>query len=202
MKDCEVLPYGRDAALIECVPGTAVALAQALQRAGGFLEVVPAERSVLVRLARGNTVHDLRSLLATLPDDLPAPEGRDIEVPVRYDGADLDQVARTVGLTTAEVVALHSGVTYDASFAGFAPGYVYCTGLDPRLHLPRRPSPRTRVPAGSVAIADIYTAVYPTASPGGWHLLGTTDLPLFDLTRTEPALIRPGDRVRFTVRTA
>ena len=179
-----------------------MALGQRLQELGGFLEVVPAEQSVLVTLQARRSIDDLQRLLASVPEQLPEPEGRDIVVPVRYDGADLATVAAATGLTVDEVVALHSGTTYRAAFSGFAPGYVYCTGLDRRLHLPRRPTPRTQVPAGSVAIADIYTATYPQASPGGWHLLGTTDLPLFDLTQPEPARIRVGDRVRFTVRTA
>lgn len=197
-----VLPYGRHAAIVECSAGAAVPLAQALLDTGSFLEVVPAERSVLVQLRAGRSWVDVQGIVDSLPDELPAVIGRDVEVPTRYDGEDLALVAKATGLGVAEVIALHSGTTYDAAFSGFAPGYVYCTGLDTRLHLPRRPTPRTRVPAGSVAIADVYTAVYPTASPGGWHLLGTTDLPLFDLGKSEPALIRPGDRVHFTVRTS
>jgi KipI family sensor histidine kinase inhibitor len=196
-----VLPYGPNAALIECSPGMAVRLGQALMHTARFTEVVPAERSVLVIMPRGMVVEDVRSIIHALPADLPEAEGRDIEVPVQYDGPDLDLVAEATGLTSAEVITIHSQTTYAAAFSGFAPGYVYCTGLDRRLWLPRRPSPRTSVPAGSVAIADAYTAVYPQASPGGWHLIGRTDLTLFDLTRAEPALIRPGDRVRFTVRT-
>ena len=194
--------YGPHAALVECAAGTALALAQAMLHTRRFLEVVPAEQSVLVRCMPGMSIGDVRGIVDALPEHLPSPEGRDIEIPVLYNGADLDLVATAAGLTPDAVIALHSGTTYLAAFAGFAPGYVYCTGLDPRLHLPRRPTPRTAVPPGSVAIADVYTAVYPSASPGGWHLIGTTDLPLFDLHRPEPALIRPGDRVHFTVRTA
>lgn len=202
MTEARVLRYGPRAAIIECPPGSAVALGGALSATGLFTEVVPAEQSVLVVANRGISVADVEGVLASLPDHLPAALGRDIEVPTVYDGADLDLVAEATGLSVAEVVALHSGTVYDAAFAGFAPGYMYCTGLDTRLRLPRRPSPRTSVPAGSVAIADAYTAVYPTASPGGWHLIGRTDLTLFDLRRPEPSLIRPGDRVRFTVRTS
>lgn len=202
MNGTVVLPYGPRAALIECPRGTAVGLGQVLLRTGRFLEVVPAECSVLVTLPRGTTLADVRGVLEALPEELPQAEGRDLEIPVRYDGPDLALVADATGLSVSEVVARHSQVTYFAAFSGFAPGYVYCTGLDQELWLPRRPSPRTSVPAGSVAIADAYTAVYPQASPGGWHLIGSTDLTLFDLTRSEPALIRPGDRVRFTVRTS
>jgi len=176
-------------------------LGQALIGTERFGEVVPAEQSVLVTLPRGMTVEDVRGIIRSLPGELPAAEGRDIEIPVIYSGPDLALVAESTGLGVEQDVALHSGTTYFAAFAGFAPGYVYCTGLPRELWLPRRPSPRTSVPAGSVAIADAYTAVYPASSPGGWHLIGVTDLTLFDLRRPEPALIRPGDRVRFTVRT-
>lgn len=196
-----VLPYGPNAALIECPNGVAVQLGQALIRADRFVEVVPAEQSVLVIMPNRTTLDDVRGILASLPSQLPEVEGRHIEIPVVYDGVDLDLVAQATELSTAEVVRRHSAAEYFAAFSGFAPGYVYCTGLARELWLPRRPSPRTSVPAGSVAIADAYTAVYPQASPGGWHLIGRTHLTLFDLTRTEPALIRPGDRVHFTVRT-
>lgn len=201
MTAARVLRYGPRAAIIECPAGGAVALGQLLGATGLFVEVVPAEVSVLVIAARPITVADVQGVIASLPEHLPEASGRDIEIPTVYDGIDLDLVAEGTGLTVAEVVRLHSETEYFAAFAGFAPGYVYCTGLAPALHLPRRPSPRTSVPAGSVAIADAYTAVYPTASPGGWHLIGRTDLTLFDLRRPEPSLIRPGDRVRFTVRT-
>ena len=197
-----VLPYGPHAALVECEPGQAVALGQALLRTSQFREVVPAECSVLVTMPPEMTLADVRGLIASLPATLPIADGRDIEIPTVYDGADLELVANAVQLSVEEVILRHSATTYFAAFAGFAPGYVYCTGLDRSLWLPRRPSPRTSVPAGSVAIADAYAAVYPQASPGGWHLIGRTDLTLFDLSKSEPALIRPGDRVRFTVRTS
>lgn len=202
MTQMRVLPYGPHAALIECAPGSAVQLGQALAGVGRFIEVVPAEQSVLVIMPNGMVTEDVRNLVHALPEVLPTVEGRDIEIPIIYDGADLDAVAQATGLGVAEVITLHSQASYLAAFAGFAPGYVYCTGLPRELWLPRRPTPRTSVPAGSVAIADAYTAVYPTSSPGGWHLIGSTDLTLFDLRRPEPALIQPGDRVRFTVRTS
>lgn len=201
MTAANVLPYGPHAALIECQSGLAVRLGQALLHTGRFVEVVPAEQSVLVLMPRGMVVEDVHSIVAALPQDLPQAEGRHIAIPVVYDGPDLTLVAEATGLSVADVIALHSQTEYFAAFSGFAPGYTYCTGLDRQLWLARRPSPRTSVPAGSVAIADAYTAVYPQSSPGGWHLIGRTDLTLFDLTRAEPALIRPGDRVRFTVRT-
>ncbi len=201
MNGDRVLAYGPGAAIIETTHD-ALAVAAALLATGRFREVVPAERSVLVRMQPGTELTDVEGIVSSLPDDLPRVPGRDIEIPTIYDGADLANVAEAVGCTVADVVAMHSGAVYRAAFAGFAPGYVYCTGLDARLQLPRRATPRTRVPAGSVAIADVYTAVYPQPSPGGWHLLGRTHLELFDITRPEPSLIRPGDRVHFTVRTA
>lgn len=120
-----------------------------------------------------------------------------IEIPVRYDGEDLDEVAGLVELTTEEVVALHGGALYRAAFMGFAPGFAYLAGLPDALVIGRRPQPRSVVPTGSVAIADTYSAVYPRSTPGGWHLLGTTDAVLFDADRRPPALLRAGARVRF-----
>jgi len=100
-------------------------------------------------------------------------------------------------LSVAEVIVRHSTVVYTAAFFGFAPGFSYLAGLDSRLHLPRRATPRPRIQAGSVAIAADFTSVYPTDSPGGWHLLGHTDAVLWDVARSEPALLAPGCRVRF-----
>jgi KipI family sensor histidine kinase inhibitor len=120
-----------------------------------------------------------------------------VVVPVVYDGADLDDVGRRTGLAPAEVIALHSGGRYVVRFCGFSPGFAYLDGLDERLHLPRRSEPRTAVPAGSVGIAGEFTGIYPRRSPGGWQLLGSTDLALWDVARKEPALLVPGTRVRF-----
>jgi KipI family sensor histidine kinase inhibitor len=122
------------------------------------------------------------------------------EIPTRYDGPDLDEVARMSGLTTDEVVRLHSAAAYRVFFLGFMPGFAYCGVLDPRIVAPRLPSPRTRVPAGSVAVADGQTSVYPFASPGGWRLIGSTDLVMFDPAREPAALLRAGDVVRFVPR--
>ena len=114
-----------------------------------------------------------------------------------YDGPDLPAVAAATGLSTREVIEIHSSRTYEVDLLGFVPGFAYMSGLDPRLELPRRSQPRQRVPAGSVAIAANLTAVYPFDTPGGWHLLGTTDVVLFDPRRAEPSLFRAGDKVRF-----
>lgn len=121
---------------------------------------------------------------------------RTIEIAVRYDGADLEEVARACKLDPASVVELHSRAQYTVLFLGFQPGFAYLGGLPRELEVARLPSPRARVPANAVAIAGPYAGVYPFASPGGWRILGTaTDLALFDTERG--ALLRPGDRVRF-----
>lgn len=193
-----VLPCGPHARLIE--HDDPVGYAAAVRQAGsaglidGIVEVIPAESTVLVTFDR--PVND-DALERVTPLTAPSLAGDILTIPVVYDGADLREVAGQAGLTVDEVISLHAGATYSVAFCGFAPGFAYLTGADPRLHIPRRATPRTRVPAGSVAIAAGYSAVYPLASPGGWHLLGTTGLRIFDPDRAEPALLRPGTRVRF-----
>jgi inhibitor of KinA len=126
--------------------------------------------------------------------------GPRIDVPVAYGGdlgPDLEDVARRIGSTPEEVIALHASREYRVYVVGFVPGFAYMGTVDPRLALPRRDSPRTRVPAGSVAIAAGQTGIYPIETPGGWHILGRTPVRPFDPTRAEPVLFRPGDRVRF-----
>ena len=128
----------------------------------------------------------------------PAPvEPAVVEVPVVYDGEDLAEVAELTGLPVADVVARHAAADYVVALAGFTPGFAYLRGLDPLLHVPRRADPRAAVPAGAVAVAGEWTGVYPRESPGGWRLLGRTDLSMWDLDRDPPALLRPGTRVRF-----
>jgi KipI family sensor histidine kinase inhibitor len=122
-----------------------------------------------------------------------------VEVPVRYDGEDLPEVARLTGLEPEEVVRRHTAPLYTVAFLGFSPGFPYLVGLDPALAVPRRDSPRTSIPAGSVGLAGDQTGIYPTASPGGWRLIGRTEVILFDPGRDPPALLGPGDRLRFTV---
>jgi KipI family sensor histidine kinase inhibitor len=194
------LRCGEQAVLVECADAAdALALWRRLvaDAPAGVTEAVPGARTVLV-LGRGDTAlaDELVTLAGVVPDS-----GEDVEpaavVPVRYDGIDLKAVAAVVGLSTDEVAERHSATTYVAAFSGFAPGFAYLGDLDTRLRLPRRGTPRTRVPRGSVAIADHYTAVYPGASPGGWHLIGTTPLTMFDPAREPAALLRPGMRVRF-----
>jgi KipI family sensor histidine kinase inhibitor len=145
-----------------------------------------AESAARTILARGR----LRPVAVTTP--------RVIEIPTTYDGPDLAETADRSNLSVAELIALHAGREYTAYFLGFLPGTAYCGRLDPRIVAPRLPRPRERVPAGSVAIADGQTIVYPLTSPGGWRLIGRTALAMFDPTSDEPARIRAGDRVRFT----
>lgn len=129
-----------------------------------------------------------------------APPSRIVEIPVCYGGAhgeDLDAAATELGIAATELIARHVAALYTVAMIGFAPGFPYLSGLDPTLALPRFATPRTRVPAGSVAIGGAQTGIYPRESPGGWRLLGRTPLRLFDAQRDPPSLLAPGDRVRF-----
>lgn len=196
-----VLPYGPTGWLVEVGAADVVGYAAAVRGAGepGIAEVVPAARTVLVRLADSGQRARIGDWLATLAAE-PIGEARVddvVEIRVVYDGPDLEAVAGASGLSVDDVVDRHRAGRYVCAFCGFAPGFGYLTGLDPALHLPRRPTPRTRVPGGSVAIAAEYAAVYPSSSPGGWHLIGTTDAVLWHPSRAEPSLIRPGAAVRF-----
>lgn len=164
----------------------------------GVVDVVPGERTVLVVAGSAADLDRLAARLPRLPLPQDAESGADpVEIPVTYDGADLDEVAELTGLTRGEVARRHCAATYTVAYLGFSPGFGYLTGLDPALHVGRRASPRTSVPAGSVAIADRYAAVYPSRSPGGWRLLGHSPLRLWDVERDPPSLLRPGTRVRF-----
>ena len=160
-------------------------------------EAVLGARSVLL-LGEAST---LRSLVErTTPADLrTAVDGPEVHIPVVYDGADLEDVARLTGLTTDELIQAHTGAPWSVAFGGFAPGFSYLGGGDPRLHVPRRDSPRGRVPAGSVGLAGEFSGVYPRESPGGWQLIGHTNLTMWDTTRDEPALLTAGMTVRFVV---
>ncbi|MGI8869128.1 MAG: 5-oxoprolinase subunit B family protein [Mycobacteriales bacterium] len=194
-------PYGERAVLFDFAESAAVLTAyDVLRRAGraDVVDLVPAERSLLVLTPGRPRVEELRAVLAAAgaagDEDRPSPL---VEIPVRYDGPDLDEVAATLGRSREDVIATHAGGAYVSAFCGFAPGFAYLTGISADLQLPRRASPRVRVESGSVAVAGHYTAVYPTASPGGWHLLGRTDASVWDLDRDPPAVLTPGTRVRF-----
>jgi KipI family sensor histidine kinase inhibitor len=202
MSDVRLLPYGDAAVLVE-VGDLAAALAlhaDLLARPpAGTVDVVPAERTVLVRV--DPAVADVAALRADLASRRPAPhhlaDGALLTVPVRYDGADLAEVAAAVGWAVDALVAAHQARTWRVAFAGFAPGFGYLVPDGDWPEVPRREDPRTSVPAGSVALAGRYAGVYPQASPGGWQLVGRTDLRVWDVDRDPPALLVPGTRVRF-----
>lgn len=191
---------GQHAVLLDCSDGDEVAAAYAalLARAEeiGATDIVPAARTVLVGgVADPDRVLELVATLIAAPVN--APSSTLVELPTTYDGPDLDEVARQWQVSTAEVVRLHQGAEFVVAFCGFAPGFAYCTGLPPDRPVSRRAEPRTAVPPGSVALAGEFTGVYPTASPGGWQLIGTTSARLWRPTDPQPALLTPGTRVVF-----
>jgi 5-oxoprolinase (ATP-hydrolysing) subunit B len=194
-----VRPMGDRALLVECDDDDPAGLAQAVRAAGlgGVVDVVPAACTVLVTVARAEALPAVADVVRSAVAAGPAPDGDLVTLPVTYDGPDLEAVAAATGLGVDEVAARHGAATYRVAFCGFAPGFAYLTGLDPALVLPRRAEPRTRVPAGSVAVAGAFTAVYPGASPGGWHLLGTCPTPLWHPDTNPPSRLTPGMRVRF-----
>ena len=169
-------------------------------------DVVPAARTLLLVVRAGADVMPVRRALPTLLAQQPAGPSANalgagrpnaVEIRVHYDGPDLDEVAEVTRLTPDELVAAHTGVQWRVAFAGFAPGFAYLAGGDPRLQVPRRSEPRTSVPAGSVGLAGEFCAVYPRSSPGGWQLLGHTSAIMWDVDRHPPALLQPGSTVRF-----
>lgn len=193
-------PVGRLGVLAELPDLSTVHRLVAAVRASGLpvVDIVPGYRTVLVTTGSSSDLVAVRQALPVL--DLPAASAvsaRLVEVPVVYDGADLPSVAALTGLSESEVVRRHTAPDYVVAFLGFAPGFPYLVGLDPSLHVPRRSSPRTSVPAGSVGLAGPQTGVYPQATPGGWQLIGRTSVALFDVTRDPPALLAAGDRLRF-----
>ena len=219
-----LLPCGEAAVLVE-LDGLdeVMALDQAVQSAiaGGdkafadVVDVVPGARTVLLVVRDGGDIAPLRRALPTL--SLPSSgfsagagpgggggggagrsgAGASTEIAVHYDGPDLEEVCALTGLSRAELVAAHTGTPWRAAFVGFAPGFAYLAGGDDRLQVPRRTEPRTSVPAGSVGLAGGYSAVYPRSSPGGWQLIGHTDVAVWDVDREPPALLPPGSVIRF-----
>lgn len=208
-------PLGDGAITVALGDGVALALNARIHRLAaavraaslpGVVDVVPAYAALTVHYEPLHQDYDaLAALLAPLaeaamgevPATAPAPSVLLHEIPVRYDGPDLADVARRTGMAPDEVVRRHAAITYTVYLLGFVPGFAYLGDLDASLVLPRRADPRPRVPAGAVAIAGRQTAVYPLPTPGGWHLIGHTDASLFDPGRTPPTLLGPGDHVRF-----
>lgn len=193
-----VAPCGDRALLLDCPDPPAVADAIRLQVIDGVVEVVPGATTVLVRHdASVDPARLARLLTSVVPAERTPDAATTVTIEVRYDGPDLGDVADLAGLSRETVVALHQASSLEVAFCGFSPGFAYLRGIDPRLHVPRLSTPRTRVPAGSVAVADVWSAVYPRESPGGWQLLGTTTAVLWDERVDPPALLTPGTRVRF-----
>ncbi|MER6034157.1 allophanate hydrolase subunit 1 [Streptomyces sp. NPDC001835] len=197
------LPVGDDALLVEVASG---AQARALhaellrRRAEGSLavrEIVPAARTVLLD-GLADPARLASELACSETPAAPPQTPERVELPVRYDGPDLAEVAARWRVSVREAVRIHADTEFTVAFCGFAPGFGYLTGLPARYDVPRRATPRTAVPAGAVALAGPYTGVYPRSSPGGWQLIGTTDAVLWDHARVPAALLSPGTRVRFT----
>ncbi|TFV59548.1 allophanate hydrolase subunit 1 [Geodermatophilus sp. DF01-2] len=198
-----VLPSGSSALLVELddlddVLGLYAALAA--DPPEGVVDVVPAARTVL--LATDPAVTTLAAVEQAVRRTRPRPGrtagGELVELPVVYDGADLADVAALLGVPPDEVVRRHTDTEWTVAFCGFAPGFGYLTPDGEPWDVPRRDTPRTKVPAGSVALAGGFSGVYPRESPGGWQLVGRTDVAVFDVARDPAALLRPGVRVRFT----
>ncbi len=199
--------YGDQALLLD-LDSTAEVLAwcDALREAKllGVLDIVPASRSVLLKLAGPRYPAATRARLdrlrvepvATDADTASTDRRADVTIDVVYDGEDLDEVARLTGLSHDQVVAAHTAAPMRVGFGGFVPGFAYLVGGDERLHVPRRAEPRTRVPVGSVGLAGEFSGVYPRETPGGWQLIGRTDAVLWDVERDPPALL-PGKWVQF-----
>jgi KipI family sensor histidine kinase inhibitor len=212
MTEARIYPFG-DSALVCEAPAPATlacqeriwALALAVREWPNVVEVVPGMNNLTIVFDPRSA--DLEAHAAELSAAWNAavgvqPPRREIEIPVRYggaDGPDLMAVADYARLSVEELVRRHAGADYVVFFVGFQPGFAYLGGLDPSLHMPRRAVPRLEVPAGSVVIGGEQTGVYPAASPGGWQLIGRTQVVLFDPAGDPPSLLAPGDRVRFTV---
>lgn len=200
-----VLPAGASSVLVETADGagTAALHAELLRRRGegvlaGVTEIVPAARTVLVC-----GLADPRGFAAEVAGwqvpPVEAGRGEAVELPVRFDGPDLAEVAERWGMRPGQVAEVVTATPFRVAFCGFAPGFGYLTGLPDHLQVPRRATPRTSVPAGSVGLAGPYAGVYPRSSPGGWQLVATTDAPLWDPAREPAALLTPGADVRLTV---
>ncbi len=199
----EVRRVGDRGLLVELPDNDAVhrVAAAARERFGDVLaDVVAGHRTVLLAWPAPPVDLAVAEALRGDPDsagERPEAASEPVVVPVVYDGPDLAFVAQRCGMSPEEVARRHAAAEYRLAFVGFAPGFGYLLGGDPALHVPRRDEPRERVPAGAVAIAGEYTAVYPGESPGGWQLVGRTDLRMFDERREPPALLEPGRTVRF-----
>lgn len=197
-----MLPCGESGLLLELTELAQVQTwyaALAADPPAGVVDLVPAARTVLIvfdpELTTPSRVAEQVTGLEPAPGLTPVADR--VTIPVRYDGDDLAEVGRRTGLGARGVVAAHTSAEWTVAFCGFSPGFGYLVGTDTGLRVPRREVPRTRVLAGAVALADEFTGVYPRQSPGGWQLIGRTELRVWDLDRSPPAILRPGVRVRF-----
>jgi KipI family sensor histidine kinase inhibitor len=191
-------PYGPEAWLVDEVDDPARwARALAEMDLPGVIEVVPAESTVVVRCTRARHQAIGDSLTLAVPAVGTVEPEPTLMIDIVYDGPDIAELAYAAQVSIDDVVRLHTTGTYHVAFCGFSPGFGYLRGIDRRLHVPRRATPRTSVPAGAVGVAAGYTCVYPTASPGGWYLIGHTTATLWDVDRDPPALLNPGRSVRF-----
>ena len=212
MSERQISPLGDSAVTLTLGEGISEELSERVVREAqairggeilGVTDVVPAYATVTVHYDPMRIgFADLRSRLLALvstgnPTAVRNGSIRSHTIKVRYDGEDLADVAARTGMPKSDVIEVHSATEYRVFVIGFVPGFAYLGVLDPRLVLPRRESPRKHVPAGSVAIAEAQTGIYPAETPGGWHLIGTTDVRMFDPSRADPALFAVGDRVRF-----
>lgn len=202
-RSLDVRPAGRSAVLVTLPTlDDVLALRAGLAAAElpGVTELVTGARTVLVRYDPDRTGPAELGTRLQAVEPLPptrATAGEPVTIPVVYDGPDLDAVAAHVGLSRRGLVAWHTGQLWTSAFCGFAPGFSYCTGDAGALDVPRRPTSRTTVPAGAVALADAFSAVYPRSSPGGWQLIGRTEAVLWSLDRDPPALLPAGTRLRY-----
>jgi KipI family sensor histidine kinase inhibitor len=212
MSQPRIYPFGDTALVCEVPPPATLAcqqrvwaVAEAARRWPDVIDIVPGMNNLTIVF--DPLAADMEALAAELAMAWEGaaevqPASRVVEIPVRYGGEfgpDLAEVAAHTGLTEADVVRAHASGDYIVFFLGFQPGFAYLGGLDPALHTPRRAVPRLEVPAGAVGIGGAQTGIYPAASPGGWQLIGRTDMTLFDPSAGEPTLLVPGDRVRFIV---
>jgi KipI family sensor histidine kinase inhibitor len=205
VSEIRILPAGDRALLVE--PADRDLLAGLVDRLHeypieGVDDVLPAARTVLVTLAPGTQIAAVQARVraaaaAVREKGETAVDGSALVIPVRYDGPDLRETAARLGLSPDELIARHTGHVWRCAFVGFAPGFGYLECPAANLTVPRRAQSRTAVPAGAVALAGGYSAVYPRRTPGGWQLIGSTELVLWDWNRPDPALLRPGSRVRF-----
>lgn len=168
----------------------------------GIREMLPAAQTLMLRFdpARWTRQTIVEALSRRDLTTTSRAQGNLVEIPIRYDGEDLAEVAQLCGLSIKEVIRRHGASEFTVAFCGFSPGFGYLVGGDPMLQVPRKSTPRTIVPKGSVALGGMYCGVYPQASPGGWHIIGTTSMPMWDPARASPAILTPGTRVKFVDR--